>query len=600
VSAAWVVYLLVAGTLLALGARAVAATVSLTGRSTRWVWAATLAGVLALGLVAPRARSFDPMVTANATSAQTITAQLAPRRPRISAFVEAARGAIETTVARSIVTASSRVSPRAVHVFALAWSIASAVLLLLYLIVNLRVSRARRHWPRERLHGLEVRVAPSAGPAVIGVLRADIVVPHALLERSVEEQRLILAHEHEHLRARDNVLLGFACVAVIVLPWHPAAWYLLARLRLAIELDCDARVLRGGAAPRSYGALLIDMAAHGAGMRVGTLALADRPTHLERRLMAMRSSRSRYAVVRGGAMSAVAGLLVLAACEAKVPTAAELSSMGVRDMQKSAATSGVFGETRFANADFFFDGARITREEVTELDASRIGSMEIVKGARDTIFVTSKERLAQLYSADTAHMKTRSRGTPIALDGSEPRTMVRTPGSGPNAAPAIMIDGVISTETALAALHGEDIVTVNVMKPKNGASGGRYPNGLIAIETKAHQAKASKAPDVLRSMESHSKRSDPTRYTVNGQVVQPPTLKDVAQNNAVASGWSSNALPAFTIDGVRATREQFTALSRDKIARVDVLKGAAATLLSSDPAAVNGLVQVTTLTGAKQ
>jgi len=163
-----------------------------------------------------------------------------------------------------------------------------------------------------------------------------------------------------------------------------------------------------------------------------------------------------------------------------------------------------------------------------------------------------------------------------------------------------MIDGVLSTEAALAALNEKDIVTVNVMKPKNAALSGRYPNGLIVIETAAHQKATSSAPDPFRSMESGATRPDPTRYTVNGQTVQPPTLKDVAQNNPVASGWSPNALPAFTIDGVRATREQFTALSRDKIVRVDVVKGSAATLLSSDPAAVNGLVQVTTLAGAKQ
>jgi hypothetical protein len=358
------------------------------------------------------------------------------------------------------------------------------------------------------------------------------------------------------------VLLGLACGAVIVLPWHPAVWYLLARLRLAIELDCDARVLRGGAAPRSYGALLIDMAAHGAGMRIGTLALADRPTHLERRLMAMRFSKSRYAWVRGAVSCAVAGLLVLAACEAKVPTAAELSSMDVGDMQKSAAKSGVLGESRFANADFFLDGQKKRRDEVLALDASRIGSMEVVKGARDTVFVTSKERLAQMYSADTAHVKTRSHGTLLPLEreaGSQVK--MRTPTGDPSASPAIMIDGVLSTEAALAAIHQDDIVSVNVTKPKSGSPVDRYPNGLIIIETKAHQQKASKTSDVVRS---------------------------------------SNALPAYTIDGVRATRAQVTALSREQIATVNVMKGDAATQLSSDPAAVNGLVQVITLTGAKQ
>ncbi|MGZ6640165.1 MAG: M56 family metallopeptidase, partial [Solirubrobacteraceae bacterium] len=73
-------------------------------------------------------------------------------------------------------------------------------------------------------------------------------------------QRLVIAHEAEHVAARDTLVLGIACVVVAAMPWNPVVWYMLSRLRLAVELDCDARVLRAGAAPLSYGALLIDVA----------------------------------------------------------------------------------------------------------------------------------------------------------------------------------------------------------------------------------------------------------------------------------------------------------------------------------------------------
>jgi hypothetical protein len=505
-TAAWTIYLLVAGTLLAFGARAAASALGTAGRSTRWAWAAALAGVLALGAVAPRARSFGIVAATSTTGAHAMSGQTSSSRPDVGELVVAARGAIESTVARAITSVSARVPSYAPRALAFAWGLASAVLLALYLVVSLRISRARRRWPRERLHGMDVRVAPSAGPAVIGVVRAEIVVPRALLERKPEEQRWILTHEHEHLRARDNVLLGLACVAVIALPWHPAVWYLLARLRLAIELDCDARVLRRGAPARSYGALLIDMAAHGAGMRVGALARADRPSHLERRLMAMRNSRSRYALARAGGSCAVAALLVMAACEAKVPTSAELSSMGVGDLQKSAAQSGTFSDARFANADLFLDGVKVSSAELLAFDAARIGSMEVVKGARDTVIVTSKERLAQLEAADTAHMKRRSAGSVVATqDGREARTMMRTPG-GPGSHPALMVDGTLVTEKIFAALRPEEIATVNVLKPGGGAlvDNTAYPNGLIVVETKAHQPMRSKAPDSFRSMEMRS------------------------------------------------------------------------------------------------
>ena len=361
------------------------------------MWAATLAGILALGLVAPRARSVEVLVATTATSASVTPVAGAAILPGVSARIDAIRARIESTAIRAIEFASGRIPAYVATVAAIAWIMVSAMLLALYVIVNVKVARARRRWPRERLQGVDVRVAPNAGPAVIGVLRAEIVVPRSLMERSADEQRLILAHEHEHLSSRDNVLLGAACAVVIALPWHPAVWYVLARLRLAIELDCDARVLRHGAAARSYGALLIDMAAQGAGIRVGTLALADRPTHLERRLLAMRSHKTRFVLVRAGALSAAAGLLVLAACEAKMPTAADVASMDVVRAEKSAAEAGFLRSPANNSTDFFVNGAKVTSEQARAMEAKNIGSIEVVKseraGGRDTIIVTTVGRM---------------------------------------------------------------------------------------------------------------------------------------------------------------------------------------------------------------
>jgi beta-lactamase regulating signal transducer with metallopeptidase domain len=398
-SPTWIVYLLLAGTLLALGARATAETLSLAGRSTRWVWAATLAGIVALGLLAPRARSDAVMATTTTTTTSVAPAAGTEGFPGVPASIDALRGRFESAVVGVIARTSGRIPAYVATAAAITWITVSAALLALYVVVSVRVARARRRWPRARLQGVDVRVAPNAGPAVIGVLRAEIVVPRSLLERSSDEQRLILKHEHEHLAARDHVLLGAACAVVIALPWHPAVWYVLARLRLAIELDCDARVLRRGAAARPYGALLIDMAAQGAGIRVGTLALADRPTHLEKRLLAMRSPKTRFRLVRAGAMSAAAGLLVLAACEAKMPTAAELASMDVARAQKSAAEAGLLRAPSGHATDVFVNGTKATAEPARAMEGKNIGSIEVVKselaGGRDTIFVTTVDRMPQ-------------------------------------------------------------------------------------------------------------------------------------------------------------------------------------------------------------
>lgn len=52
--------------------------------------------------------------------------------------------------------------------------------------------------------------------------------------------------------------------------------------------------------------------------------------------------------------------------------------------------------------------------------------------------------------------------------------------------------------------------------------------------------------------------------------------------------------PLILIDGVKASEAQMKTLDRSRIESVEVLKGAAAAKLSSDPAAKNGIITITT------
>jgi hypothetical protein len=303
-------------------------------------------------------------------------------------------------------------------------------------------------------------------------------------------------------------------------------WYVLARLRLAIELDCDARVLRRGAAPRSYGALLIDMAARGAGTRVGTLALADRPSHLERRLLAMRTTRSRFVSLRVGALGAGAALLVLAACEAKIPTAADVASMDVASAQKSAAEAGFMRTPYGTTTDFFVNGVKVSAEEARAMEAKRIGSIEVVKSelpsGRDTIFVTTVDRMPKdlelalpksdeaqagkseqtvfrkRQTADSneklvAHVEgeiaaVRARGVGMAQPDKQV-LRVRTP-SGAAGEPVFIIDGKRVSTEAFSAIRGEDVASISVYKGEQALKLSSDPaakNGVIVAKMKAAQ-----------------------------------------------------------------------------------------------------------------
>lgn len=117
----------------------------------------------------------------------------------------------------------------------------------------------RQAWLLRR-HGGPVIVHPTLGPATVGLLRTRIVIPAWVLALPASERHDIVRHEHEHIRAHDTRLLFFASLTVVVTPWNVALWWLLRRLSLAVEIDCDRRVLAGRGDIRSYGELLVKVA----------------------------------------------------------------------------------------------------------------------------------------------------------------------------------------------------------------------------------------------------------------------------------------------------------------------------------------------------
>jgi beta-lactamase regulating signal transducer with metallopeptidase domain len=512
-TAAWMLYLLLVGVLVALAAGSLASATRAVGRPTRWVWAGALAGIVVLAAVAPRQEVGGLRVAMPVTQSSTQSVRPGPTTVTLLARLRAARQAAGDDATAALSGVAARV-PRPVEIaFAAAWLTGSAALLALFVGVNVRLARARRRWPASQTCGTAVRVAPNSGPAVLGLLRAEIVVPRALLDRSSEEQRLILVHEREHVRARDHLLLAGAWLVAIALPWHPAVWALVARLRLAIELDCDARVLRGGVSPKSYGALLIDVASHHGGIRIGALALADGPSHLERRILAMNAPRKRHAVAYGAVLCGLGTLLVLAACEAKIPTSTEIAQMDVAGVEKSAAEGGYMRTPSGDRTDFFINGVKTSAEQARAMEAKNIGSIEFVRSelpsGRDTILVTTADRMpprpAEPDSLEAAQLRgsgyfyeriatpdssehlvehvERERALERAvaakraqIDDANLMSQSPTPAGRERMKvrtgeqPVIMIDGRRASEAQLAALDEKDIGSMAIYK---GASKGK-------------------------------------------------------------------------------------------------------------------------------
>jgi beta-lactamase regulating signal transducer with metallopeptidase domain len=164
------------------------------------------------------------------------------------------------------------------------WTALSTGAMIVIAAASLIVTRRARRWTAGQLHGVPVRISDDVGPAVIGILRPYIVVPRWLLAKSVVVRRVTVTHELEHIRARDPALWRLGLVLVALTPWNPIVWWQLRRLQLAIEKDCDQRVLTRGIDASEYGRALLDIAQSQAALPFGAVALAERVSQLERRI----------------------------------------------------------------------------------------------------------------------------------------------------------------------------------------------------------------------------------------------------------------------------------------------------------------------------
>ena len=171
-------------------------------------------------------------------------------------------------------------------VLLLAWVLLSAILLVAALMGGVRFLRRRAAWEAGSLLGRDVLWSRDTGPAVVGLFGSCVVLPTWVQAAGAARQELILAHEEEHLRARDVHLRFLFGALLLAFAWNPAIWLQYRRLNLAIELDCDQRVMdRLPDHRRLYGDLLLRVGS-GAGALPGVAvtALAEQKSLLERRI----------------------------------------------------------------------------------------------------------------------------------------------------------------------------------------------------------------------------------------------------------------------------------------------------------------------------
>jgi Zn-dependent protease with chaperone function len=257
----WICYLLVVGALLAGVAWLVDHRATAARRARRWGWATALVALPVIGLGAAWAAD-RPLVTTGGHDAVLANdvAPTADRRVGTDRAVVAPTGA-PRRAGRPWPASTAAVDTALVA----AWGSASAIVAGTLLLGAWRLRRLRQRWRRLtppqgwQVDHATVWATPHTGPATYGIVRPVIALPQAALALSADELAMVVAHERSHVEARDPALHLIALLVLVLLPWHPAVWWMRTRLGRAIELDCDARVIGGGADARAYGHLLVTL-----------------------------------------------------------------------------------------------------------------------------------------------------------------------------------------------------------------------------------------------------------------------------------------------------------------------------------------------------
>ena len=380
--AAWMTYATLVAVFACLAALMAERALRLTTRPGRWTWigAMGLAGVIPL---VATGRSFVPAELATATSTFVL---------QTSAESDPHDGAALGPWPSAIALPRSSALLRLDRPLIIAWIAGSLVWSLILVASAVRVTRRRRRWAASVVDGVPVLVSRDVGPAVVGVIRPQIVVPAWVTTLPPEQRALVLAHEHEHARARDPLLLAAGALTLVAMPWNVALWYALSRLRLAVEADCDGRVLHTHPDVRAYSLLLVDVTERNLRSAMHLAAFGDSRSELARRLalLMVREPRHLAARVLGAALLSLA--CVITACETPQPASVSREP-GAPARLRSDTT--IRPETQAASTHDSTARSRVIASRSPRLRVDASENQPDIRSDADTLMPVSRQFIQQ-------------------------------------------------------------------------------------------------------------------------------------------------------------------------------------------------------------
>ena len=369
--ALWIAYTVMISVLLSGAALGIEKALRLYGRSVRWVWAAVIAG----GLAAPFLVLVLPMLPERLESVTVI-----PELPGVGPI-------LLDPLVMAFTPPASLLEQLDAPLVGL-WAAMTLGLLLMVTGGALRLARQRRSWTRRPLEGDRVLISENFGPAVVGLRRPEIVLPEWTLGLAPKDLHLVMLHEREHQKARDTQLLTAGLLSVLLTPWNLALWWQLGRLRGAVEVDCDARVMRSGVSGPEYGALLLRMGERMSGRGLAVAALTEPRSLLEGRLRMITEKKPEGRFARAAVAIVLTATALAVACETPTPSAVQQEldvevAAQVVGQTESGSVVQIPGVAGLGDDPVlpFVDGVLVENFENADLNPDAIERIEVLKGA---------------------------------------------------------------------------------------------------------------------------------------------------------------------------------------------------------------------------
>jgi beta-lactamase regulating signal transducer with metallopeptidase domain len=181
----------------------------------------------------------------------------------------------------------------------IAWAASSAGLLFIYTFAWIRLRIAARRWRAHEIDGYAISVTEHVGPSVMGYLKPRVLLPVWVLSSPGRAAGYVIAHEKQHIDAKDPILWMASLLLLAVVPWNVPLWWQLRQLRFAIESDCDARVVKRTQNARKYASALLEVAKYRGSMQPEfTLGSSLRGSQIERRVALLLSDQRPATVSR--------------------------------------------------------------------------------------------------------------------------------------------------------------------------------------------------------------------------------------------------------------------------------------------------------------